>query len=502
MSGFTVVLEPKVPADKGTYKDTALPFSAGRYRPPAEEVPEPIRKMRRMYGYGREMELSRAGVFYRQAELMRDYEDDVPWSGPFSRYFPTYNDMTVQQLRGYFSWRTQLRKGNYQPIDTSAAYIYIYELLNGIGADSPEDILGRLKDFEQGYLDTGFGDSRMRANLHRWMLEIAVLNGIVSEDVISLADPDMLEKDKALTVLKESESYSDDEVFSALCIFAKKNFAQSPVITNDPARGAHLFSMVWRRISGYRFENKSLFTLCFGRKKTRRWYPLFNAVYYDRSGRNDRDYVLDGCRSYSLRNGSWHVSAYEKLSFDRNRFQGLLHEADARLRHYLKTGRYIKERPEDEWAAPYIDAVILADEKAIAGAAREEIVINLSGIEKIRRDAAGTRDSLLTEEETREEEMTQNPEPEIKMTRSPAPDIEEFMDPLHMQILRMLLKEEDVSEFIKSRRMMPSIVSDGINDALFDEIGDTVVVCEEDRLSLVEEYIGDLEELLGGNINE
>ena len=46
---------------------------------------------------------------------------------------------------------------------------------------------------------------------------------------------------------------------------------------------------------------------------------------------------------------------------------------------------------------------------------------------------------------------------------------------------------------------MPSIVADTINEALFDEIGDTVLSCEDDRLSLVEDYCDDLAQILGGN---
>ena len=45
---------------------------------------------------------------------------------------------------------------------------------------------------------------------------------------------------------------------------------------------------------------------------------------------------------------------------------------------------------------------------------------------------------------------------------------------------------------------MPSIAADTINEALFDMVGDTVLLCEDDRLSLVEDYIEDVLEILGG----
>ena len=43
---------------------------------------------------------------------MADFEDDCPYNGTFKSYFPTYNAMSDRQLRGYFTWRAQVRRGN------------------------------------------------------------------------------------------------------------------------------------------------------------------------------------------------------------------------------------------------------------------------------------------------------------------------------------------------------------------------------------------------------
>jgi hypothetical protein len=44
---------------------------------------------------------------------------------------------------------------------------------------------------------------------------------------------------------------------------------------------------------------------------------------------------------------------------------------------------------------------------------------------------------------------------------------------------------------------MPEIVADELNEALFDEIGDSVVECDGDEIILVEDYREDIMELLG-----
>ena len=46
---------------------------------------------------------------------------------------------------------------------------------------------------------------------------------------------------------------------------------------------------------------------------------------------------------------------------------------------------------------------------------------------------------------------------------------------------------------------MASVVADTINEAMYDEIGDSVVECDGDDLTLVEDYREDLEFILGGN---
>ena len=496
-AGYTIVLESQVPASETEYRDTALPFTGSAYRPPQEDIPEKLRAMRRLFDYGRQSPEARAKNFYRQAKFMADYTDDVPWSGYFSQYFPTYHDLTTQQLRGYFTWRAHVRAGDFQPIATSAVYIYLYELLNGIGADSPEDSLRKMREFEAGYLDSGIGDPRIYANLRRWMLEFAVLHALPPETARQAADREMIEWDNALSALRDPEAHSDEEVFAALCLLGGKKAENSPVLSGDPERGMRLFSNVWRTASAYTAQGEDLFTLCFGKKQIRQWYPLSNAVFFRETAPEDRDYELDELRSFHCRNGIWQMEAFEKLSFDRRRLQSFLHETDARLRRYLKTGRYLREDPAAGWAVPYIEAAIDSDRKALIEASRPRISIDLSSLEKIRSDALTTRDSLLTEEDLAEAEVPPKAEegPAAPESVSAANGI--LPDPVLRRILQALLAGQDPSGILKENHLLPSIAADAVNEAFFDEIGDTVMICEGDTLSLLEDYVEDIRRLLG-----
>ena len=506
--GFTIVLGNTPPSTENVYHDTALPFAGSAYRPAKESLPNRLQQMRRLYEYGRESLETKAKNFYRQGIFMQDYEDDVPWEGEFLCYYPTYHDLTTNQLRGYFSWRTRLRREEYRPIPASAAYLYLYELLNGIGTVSPEDSLQKMRDFEQGYLDSGIGDARMRQNLCRWMREFAILHNMTPETVRDLEDPAQAQRDRALTQLQSPGQVPDEELFQALCLFGGKKYTQSPVVEKNPDRGSHLFCEVWRKAAAcYHWQDKDLFSLCFGERIARQWYPLANALYYQRSRPKDTDYVLNENRIYRCRKGSWQVEAYEKAQYDRGRFQGLMHETDVFMRRYLKTGRYLREREADAWADPYIRAVIEEDRRAEIEAARPKIEIDLTGLDQIRRDALKTRDSLLTEDELAELEENERSEAvkesEEAEESSAAAAEKEFLPDLplsavQVRILRALLRGEPTDTILKANYIMPSIAADAINEALFDEVGDTVLTCEDDSLSLVADYREDLEQMLGG----
>ena len=95
--------------------------------------------------------LTEAELFWRQGAFMADWEDDFPYTGLFKSYFPTYNAMSDRQLRGYFTWRAAVRKGDIQETSLSFAYVYLYELINGIGVADPLDGFRKIEAFWQAY---------------------------------------------------------------------------------------------------------------------------------------------------------------------------------------------------------------------------------------------------------------------------------------------------------------------------------------------------------------
>ena len=524
---YTIVLDPIPVADEQNegfgygetvYGETALPFVGERPELQRPKVPERIREMMKLYEHGDGSYLHKCRNFVRQGRFMEDYEDDAPWTGDVRKYFPTYHDFDVRQLRGYFTWRTGVRKGEYSPIAASLAYLYLYELLCGIGSNSPEDSLEKMRAFETGFLDSGIGDPAMRKNLRRWMLEYAVLHDLPAETARTFADPAMLEKDTALARLRTPENVSDEEVFSALCVLGGKRLAQSPAAADEGGKGKHLFAEVWRfALQKWAEKGKNLFEACFGGQKEFHWYPLSNALYTEDGRHPDTDYILDASRSFHCRGGRWTEERYEELFFDRKRLEELLHEADRAIRRYLKTGRKLQEKPTEAWARPYVEAVLEADRKAAQEALKPKITIDLSGLEQIRRAASITRDSLLTEEEKNEARDGGEPvlptdntsirlSSETAVTKPEPAEAEEEgqttfdgLDETHLTILQTLLRGEKAEGQIRAAHLMPALVVDTINEAFYDEIGDNILEYDGNEISLIEDYREDVAAILGGS---
>ena len=167
------------------------------------------------------------------------------------------------------------------------------------------------------------------------------------------------------------------------------------------------------------------------------------------------------------------------------------------MRLYLKTGHPLRAKTDESWAGAYLEAVIEADRQAKIEAARPKIRIDLATLDHIREEAVVTRESLLTDEDLVEEadvmETTDIADTE-SITENGDPII---IDTIHTQILRTLLDGGTVDELIRTHRLMPSIVTDALNEAFFDDIGDNILDCDGERISLVEDYIEDVTLLLG-----
>ena len=497
--GYTIVLEQKPTSAAVVYADTPLSAPGKPFPSIGEEVPEKIYQMRGLYQCREGTFAEKCQNFYRQGKFMEDYEDDRPWNGDYTRYFPTYHDLNVRQLRGYFTWRAQVRRGEFTPIATSMAYIYVYELLNGIGAASPEDALEKLQAFQTGFVESGVGEASMGKNLRQWMLEFAVLHNLPPQTARSFASPQVLRRDEALVTLRSPQEATDQAVLEALCAFGPKKLEESPVVKKEGARGVHLFAEVWRQglaLSAQKGED--LFTACFGRLDGYPWSPLSNAVYWEERPHPDADYALDPCRIYRCRGGHWQEERYENLYFGKDKLR-------------RKPGPRPMWRPcwrrsaPPPWRPPGPKSPSTSPTwSASDGTPRPP-----------GRACSPTRRGGRTSRPRRR--WRRRPPPRSSRISAPrcrgwslatssccwrcsagSPQRPWCRPTSGCPLLLALLRGEPTAPLVQAHKWMPSVVADAINQAFFDDIGDNILECDGAAITLVEDYREEILEMLGG----
>ncbi|MBO8435790.1 MAG: TerB N-terminal domain-containing protein [Spirochaetes bacterium] len=475
IQGSTVIIE----AQKGNteYRDTPI---LSHEQTEEENVPPRIMEMKKLYRYSQSSLFEEKCMnFYIQGKAMEDYEDDAMLPGPFKHYYPTYHDLDTAELRGYFSWRTRIRKKQYIPISPSFAYMYIYEIINGIGVESAEAGLEAIREFEKNFIANGYGNKGMENNIHRWLFDYAVINNLPSDVAMEYAKAEEVLYAEAIDPLLRCES-SDEEIIKALCTFCYKSFLSSPVTKSD--EGIHIIAQSWR----YAISAEPSFVIRMFRSPMKYpWFPMENAVYYFDRTLPDMTYKLYSS-IYHRENGRWNVRRYMPSAFNKRFFSAFIHEADKVLRKYLHLGHPLKDKSDDALAEKYIKAAIAAYEMEKKEEAKPKTDFSLMNLERIREESLIIRDSLLTEEEVQDDEAPSHPDNDNKSKIS------------YTQILKILLAGKSPESYMQKYHLLPSVVADAINEAYFDEIGDSIVQSDGKTLELVDDYADDVRAIIGG----
>jgi len=130
---------------------------------PVERI-HAMRKIRGSSGFARLYGAKDVEQFARQAAYMRDFADDYPKDIPFGDSIPTYADMSLAQLRRYFTWRAQAMAGGWREIPFSYALLYVFELLNT--HEEPAWAFGRLAEC---WLEMREYHPRLDAKMPQWL---------------------------------------------------------------------------------------------------------------------------------------------------------------------------------------------------------------------------------------------------------------------------------------------------------------------------------------------
>lgn len=430
--------------------------------------------------------------FYLQGKLMATYEDNYQKKQSFLRYYPTYHDLTVGQARTYFAWRTKVRNNIYEKVSNSYAYIYLYELLNGIGVENVQDGLDKLINFNKNYAQSF--SKEMAAYLDRWIRDYIIFYNI-NEKRNEFFQKEQ-EKDKKYEHLLYPNQFSDHEVAESLINLSNYKIENCPLYKKNPEKFEHLLVLVWQQILDLRQDGFDFLTNYITYKNQMTVQLFSAAVFNHKLIPKTVNFEIDQIRKYfyDKEKASWYCESYWGLAGQKSIVGNLLHEVDREVRKNFNLGRNLKPRKIEKHYLQAIKDGIRKYKIEEYKLKQPKIEINLAHLSTIREDAAGTRDSLLTEEELRAEKEEKQLEEIAEKDRDE--DFEDYgLSQEELHTIKMLLKGENPAQYLKEKHLMTAVVIDNINERLFDEIGDNVIEFVNDVPAIIEDYQEDIEDM-------
>ena len=399
-------------------------------------LPDQYRKMRELSRWqddpkgGAGRWLSEAELFYRQGLLMADFEDDCPYNGTFKSYFPTYNAMSDRQLRGYFTWRAQVRRGNIEETSTSFAFLYLYELICGIGVDDPLDGFDKIKAFWDAYRAFEPGIDRFA---RVWLQDYAVFHGLdpklLRDSKTVMFDNALIELRRAARDLAPAQAPSgqtakrrktseptlplppdetrEERLMAAINALSTYNLNNSRLDRGHHRDLRHVACAVYVRMARYYDTHRKtgIVASLFGEETAMPYTMFASAVFFAPERHKDCEYRLDPIHIYRCQNGFWECMRIHGSRQKSSKLGEIMRACDQRLRLALDPSHPLKEEKVPKYLAKIIDDEIVAWLSWNATHQPVKIDIDLSQLGHIRSAAAQTREALLIDEE-REDDTT------------------------------------------------------------------------------------------------
>lgn len=401
-------------------------------------LPDQYRKMREISRWqddpkgGAGRWLSEAELFYRQGLLMADFEDDCPYNGTFKSYFPTYNAMSDRQLRGYFTWRAQVRRKKVEETSTSFAFLYLYELICGIGVDNPLDGFRKIKAFWESYRAYEPGIDRFA---RVWLQDYAVFHGL---DPKLLSDSKTVLFDKALIELRRAardieplptpatpatkrrksseptlplppDEAREERLMAAINALSTYNLGNSRINHAHHRDLRHVACAVYVRMARYydTHRKSGIVASLFGEETAMPYTMFASAVFFAPERHKDCEYRLDPIHIYRCQNGFWECMRIHGSRQKSSKLGEMMRACDQRLRLALDPAHPLKEEKVPKYLAKIIDDEIVAWLSWDAAHQPVKIDIDLSQLGHIRNAAAQTREALLINEEREDDALTE-----------------------------------------------------------------------------------------------
>ncbi|MCD8077318.1 MAG: TerB N-terminal domain-containing protein [Lachnospiraceae bacterium] len=487
------------------YEDEPIRLSPEQVRrlPPKE-----YKKMRELAFGSPFSHTNDAQIFYLQARYMESFEDDCPYDREVLHYYPTYQSLSTPELRGYFTWRTRLRRGHLEKTSLTYAYLYLYELLHQIGSRTKEEGLSALLWFYEHY---GALDPHIRRHFRQWIADYAIYYDLPVESIRDFIDTGF---DEALISLSHCDIIDDDALFPAILQLSSYHLERSRGYRQFPEDLKRIICASYRRLNSHyaaRYERPYVQKLYCNPTPRRRYFPFYSAVFYDHRRFEHYEYRISPFRCYICDQNRWSIECDYTSRQQSKELGAFVRAADRLWREANDLRPPMKPGEETKTMVRFLSEAIIEQRKP----AVVRVEFDLSRLPGIRRSSEAVGQALMTEEERYTEEVAPvmpkekhtaasaipTAEPEARAIPS-AIQTEEPETPAcplsgdELRFLQLLLYGGNLESFLTETHRMASLLAESVNEQLYDEFADTVIEFDGNTPILVEDYREDLKGMI------
>lgn len=455
-----------------------------------------------------------AKIFYKQGMFMKDFTDSYNEKTQFSSYFPNYQMMSYEQLRTYFTWRTEVRKGNVTDTSLSYAFLYIYELLGNIGVDDPQDGLNKLMSF---WKDFRVYTKTIDKYVLRWLKDYHIyyelpqsFKEFVEKNNLAEHYPKMMDSDNN---------------FDFFCTISKYDIRSSTFFTDDNIKLiTDCFYFITNKLKQVFVANGIHFDEAIFQppKKMTVWQPFKDALFYQWMKQPDRRIVLSENEIYICSQNNWVTSSVITSESARLLIGYIMKQMESVLRVATKYKYKLSTNINTvtHTVVGKLNEAGLSLEKIVSDAVMEfyreatktVVLVDHSALSRIRQEALATQEKLIVPEQN--ESFIPIPAPlnlslttpqDMPPMRSPVDEsatisyawksLKNSLSETEIQALLVLMFEEkDIKKFADKNGIMLEVLIDGINEKAMDFVGDNLL---DEEFTIYDDYKDQVKEMVG-----
>lgn len=464
--------------------------------------------------YDNRAQQEKANIFYKQGMFMKDFTDSYNEITQFKEYFPYYQMMSYEQLRTYFTWRTEVRKGNVTEISLSYVFLYIYELINNIGVDDPQDGLNKLMSFWTAFR---VYDNTIDKYVLKWLKDYHIYYQLPQ------SFKEFIEKNN---LSKHYPKIADtDDNFDLFCAISKYDIRSSAFFTDEKIKLiTDCFYFVTNKLrqvfvkNGIQFD-ESIFQPT---KKMSVWQPFKGALFYHWMKQSDRRIVLSENEIYICSQNNWAFNTVITTESGRQLIGYIMKQMESVLRVATKYKFKLTANlgTVSHEVVGKLNETGLSLEKIVSDAVmkfykettKTVVSVDLSALSKIRQEALDTQEKLIVEEQN--EPFIPIPVPlnlslAMPQDMPPIPEtvdestaisdawesLKNALSETEIQaLLVVMLGETDIKRFADDNGVMLEVLIDGINEKSIDFVGDNLL---DEKFIIYDDYKEQVKEMVG-----